>query len=226
MLEEISPDQLWIAGAPLRFYGVEMGTRMSVCRLSGDSLWVHSPLKLDRELRKTLDSLGQVRYVVSPNKLHHLFVDYYAAAYPDARLYASPGLARKRPDLPFHTTLKDRPEPEWGRYLDQTIFRGNTFMEEVVFLHRQSRTLILADLLESAHPDSPPLMRLFGWLFGIYEKPGSPRDMKLLFRDAAAARASLEHILSWDFDRIILAHGHLIETGGKRVLREAYSFLR
>lgn len=120
MLEEIPPDQLWIAGAPLRFYGVEMGTRMSVCRLSGDNLWVHSPLKLDRELRKTLDSLGQVRYVVSPNKLHHLFVDYYAAA----------------------------------------------------------------------------------------------------------ARASLERILSWDFDRIILAHGHLIETNGKRALREAYSFLR
>ena len=110
--------------------------------------------------------------------------------------------------------------------MDQMIFRGNAFVEEVVFLHRQSRTLILADLLESAHPDSPPLMRLFGRLFGIYEKLGPPLDMKLLFRDRAAARASLERVLSWDFDRIILAHGYLIETDGKRVLREAYSFIR
>jgi hypothetical protein len=226
MLEEISPDRMWITKSPLRFYGVEMGTRMSVCRLSDGDLWVHSPLKLDRELRAALDSLGQVRHVVSPNKLHHLFMDYYAVAYPYARIYASPGLARKRPDLPFHATLQDRPEPEWGRYLDQMIFRGNAFMEEVIFLHRQSRTLILADLLESAHPDSPPLMRLFGRLFGIYEKPGPPLDMKLLFRDRAAARASLERVLSWDFDRISLAHGHLIETDGKRILREAYSFIR
>ncbi len=226
MLREVSPDRLWISESPLRFYGIEMGTRMSVCRLSDGDLWVHSPLELDRRLRRTLDSLGQVRYVVSPNKLHHLFMGYYAAAYPDARIYASPGLPKKRPDLPFHATLGDRPEPEWERCLDQTVFRGNAFMEEVVFLHRQSRTLILADLLESAHPDSSPLMRLFGRLFGIYEKPGPPLDMKLLFRDRAAAWASLERVLSWDFDRIILAHGHLVETDGKKVLRKAYSFLR
>lgn len=226
MLEEICPDRLWITKSPLRFYGVEMGMRMSVCRLFDGDLWVHSPLKLDRELRAGLDSLGQVRHVVCPNKLHHLFMEYYAVAYPYARIYASPGLATKRPDLPFHATLQDRSEPEWGRYLDQMIFRGNAFMEEVIFLHLQSRTLILADLLESAHPDSPPLMRLFGRLFNIYEKPGPPLDMKLLFRDRAAARASLERVLTWDFDRIILAHGQLIETDGKRVLREAYSFIR
>lgn len=92
-------------------------------------------------------------------------------------------------------------------------------------MHRESRTLILADLVQSAHPDSPPLTRLVTRLNRTYRKPGPPLPIKLGFRDKRAARASLERVLSWDFERIVLAHGRVIETGGKAVLRNAYSFL-
>lgn len=117
---ELSPDRRWIAEMPLRFYGVEVGARMSVCRLSGeaDGLWVHSPIRLTGELKQELDTLGPVRFVVSPNKLHHLFVADYVAAYPEARIYASPGLPEKRPDLGFHGVLGDTPELGWVRDLD------------------------------------------------------------------------------------------------------------
>ncbi|MHA1538193.1 MAG: hypothetical protein ACTSUD_11610 [Alphaproteobacteria bacterium] len=38
-------------------------------------------------------------------------------------------------------------------------------------------------------------------------------------------RIWLERILGWDFERIVLAHGHLIERGGKAVFAEAMRWL-
>ena len=225
MLKELSPERLWVAEAPLRFYGVEVGARMTVCRLSGGSLWLHSPVRLTEELREDLGRLGPVCFVVAPNKLHHRFVGDYTSAYPEASVYASPGLAEKRPDLPFHGVLGDAPEPGWAEDLDQTVFRGERQLEEVVCFHRASRTLILADLVQSGHPDSPWLTRLATRLNGTYGRPGPPAPVRLGFRNKAAARASLERVLSWDFDKIVLAHGRLVRTGGKAALRDAFSFL-
>src|SRR5919199_6162077 len=165
---------------PLRFYGIEGGTRMSICRLSDDSLWLHSPLKLNEELKGELDWLGAVRFVVSPNKLHPLFIGDYFAAYPETRIYAPPGLPEKRPELPFHSVLGYAPEPGWAEDLGQMVFRGYRFMEEVVFLHRQSHTMILADLLQSAHSDSPRLTRLVARLYGTHRKPRVPPAIKFM----------------------------------------------
>lgn len=81
---------------PLRLFGIELGTRMSVVRLSGEGggLWLHAPVALDRPLRETLDGLGRVRFVVCPNLGHHMFAAGYFAAYPDATVYAALGRYR------------------------------------------------------------------------------------------------------------------------------------
>ncbi len=49
VLETFVNDSLWVAQIPLRTYGLEIGTRMTVCRLSSGDLWVHSPIKPDEE---------------------------------------------------------------------------------------------------------------------------------------------------------------------------------
>ena len=224
-LKEVAPGRLWVAEMPLRFYGVEVGTRMTACRLSDGDLWLHSPVRLTEELREDLGRLGPVRFVVAPNKLHHLSVGDYSSAYPEALLYAAPGLAEKRSDLTFCGVLGDAPEPGWAEDLDQTIFRGERQLGEVAFFHRASRTLILADLVQSGHPESPRLTRLATRLNGTYERPGPPAPVRLGFRDKAAARASAERVLAWDFDRIVVAHGRVVETGGKATFERAYSFL-
>ena len=154
-----------------------------------------------------------------------MFVGEYFAAYPDASFYAAPGLSEKRPDLPFDGVLGDEPEPGWDQDLEQAIFQGERLLREVVFYHQESRTLIITDLAHSADWGSPLLTRLVMRLMGIYERPGVPLHIRVGFRDKAAGRASLERVLCWDFDRIVLAHGLVVETGGKAVLREAYSFL-
>ena len=92
-------ENVWVAEPPLRFGAIELGARMTIIRLDDSSLVLHSPISLTEPLRAELDSIGPVRYVVAPNRFHHLFAAEYAAAYPGSSLYVAPGLQEKRPDL-------------------------------------------------------------------------------------------------------------------------------
>ena len=224
MLTGLHP-QLWTVERPQRFYGLEVGTRMTVIRLTDGSLLLHSPVTLDPELCRALDSLGRVRYAVAPNRVHHLYAGDVARAYPGARLWVGPGLERKRPDLAIAGVLGDEAPPEWRGQVDQVFFRGRPFENEVVFLHRASRTLLLCDLAFNFGPRSHPVTRLLMRLVGSYGRFGPSRLDPLLIRDRRAARASLERILAWDFDRIVVAHGDVLETGGREALRTGYAWL-
>jgi hypothetical protein len=226
MLEVVAPDMLWTVRVPLRFYGIGMGARMTVCRLSDGALWVHSPIGLEPCLGSEIDSLGTVRHVIAPSRLHHLFLTDFLARYPDAGLYGSPALPKKRPDLRFDGILGNTPQPGWAADLDQRLIRSDSLFDEVVFFHRRSRTLIVADLLERADETWPPLSRLIYRLMGLYQRAGPPIDMKLLLslRRRAETRASVDKILSWDFDRLIMSHGALIDSGAKDVVRRAFRF--
>ncbi len=42
-------------------------------------------------------------------------------------------------------------------------------------------------------------------------------------KDKAAVKAGVERILELDFDRITVAHGDVVETGGREALRESFS---
>jgi hypothetical protein len=220
-------DAVWTCWRPLRFHGIAMGTRMTVCRLADGSLFVHSPIAPDDALVAELDALGPVAHVVAPNKLHHLHFAEFAARFPDARTYASPGLPARRPGLHFEVVLGDEPRPGWSRDLDQCAVVGDFFLDEVVFLHRASGTLILTDLCEEGSEEWPLLARVAARVGGIYRKHGPPRDMKWsLRRDKPALRRAVERILSWDFDAMIVSHGRLVESGAKERFARAYAFAR
>lgn len=217
-------DDVWIAEAPLRFHGVPFGTRMTVVRLPDGSLLLHSPIALAAPLREQVDALGPVRHVVSPNKLHHLFLAPALAAYPEARLHLPPGLAAKRPELAGAEELTDVAPAAWAGALEPLVVRGSSVMEEVDFLHRESRTLVVADLCEHFGPASPLLTRLVARVSRMYGRPRMPPDWQWTFRDHARRRASFERLLGWDFDRVILAHGALLTTGAKRVFQREYAW--
>ena len=217
-------DGVWVAQAPLRFYGIPFGTRMTVVRLRSGALWLHSPIRIDAGLERALRDLGEVRFAVSPNKLHHLYLADVQAAFPEVELYAPPGLPRKRPKLRFEGQLSDVPPLGWAGEIDQLVVRGSSVMEEVVFFHRASRTLIVGDLCMYFGPGSPWLTRLVARVGGMYDRPRMPRDWKWTFRRRGATRRSFERLLSWDFERVILAHGRLIEAGARDALRRSYAW--
>ncbi len=219
--------RLWTCWRPLRFAGIAMGTRMTICRFRSGALWVHSPVSPDAALCAAIRALGTVRWIVAPSRLHHLGVPDFARAFPDAALYASPRLPAHRPDIPFRAVLGDQPESDWADELDQARVEDLRWLDEVVFFDRAARTLILTDLCEEGSADWPPFSRIAARLAGIYERHAPPRDIRwMLRRRPAATRRLVERILSWDFDRMVLAHGRLIESGAKEVFRRAYAFAR
>jgi Domain of unknown function (DUF4336) len=218
-------ENLWVAERPQTFYGLPVGTRMTVVRLAGDRLLLHSPVALDTGLRAELDALGRVCFAVAPNRVHHLHAGEVATAYPGARLWVAPGLDRKRPDLRFEAVLGDDAPAEWRDEVAQVFFRGRPYENEVVFFHRASRTLVICDLAFNFGPRTPAPTRVLMKVLRSYGRLGPSTLDPLLIRDRRAARESLERILAWDFDRIIVAHGEVLERGGHEILRRGYSWL-
>jgi len=227
MFEEFAPS-LYVADGPVvSFYGFPYPTRMAVVRLSDGSTWVWSPVALTEELLKLVNDVGPVRHIVSPNKIHHLFLDEWANRSSEALLYAPPGLAQRRPDLRFDAELGDEPVAAWAADIDQVIFRGSLAMEEVAFFHRESRTAIICDLIQR-HPETA----MTGWkgmlmkLDSLVGEHGStPREWRASFLRRSKARAAREKVLSWNPERLLIAHGECAQTNASKVIEEALSWI-
>ncbi len=227
VLTEVDRD-IWIADGPtVPFFGFPYPTRMTVVRLGDGSLWVWSPIQLSEQLTVALNSEGAVRHLVSPNKMHHLYLGQWVEAWPDAKLYASPGLARRRRDLSFDAELGDAADPAWRADIDQVIVHGSIIMDEVVFFHGGSRTAIVADLIQRFDRAA-----LRGWrrtimaLDGLVGVNGStPREWRLSFWNRSAARRAKRKILDWNPERIIIAHGEWVREKGREVLERALAWM-
>jgi len=219
---------LWLAdGDTVSFFTLPYSTRMTIIRLDDGNLWVHSPIRLTEELRTQVTALGHVRWLIAPNHLHHLFVTDWQQAWPDAELWGTQEVQKKRPDLHFSGTLKGTDGP-WREAIDQCLFTGSPAMTECVFLHRSSATLIVTDLIENIHPAQfNPVQRGLARLAGIVApKGGMPLDWRLSFRrHHSEARANLEQILAWQPKRIVMAHGILITDHCDAFLRRAFAWL-
>lgn len=218
-------EDLWVARRPLKLIVGDVGARMTVIRLPDGALLVHSPVALDADTRTALDALGPVRWVLGPCMVHHFHLAGFAAAYPSAALLAAPGLPRKRRDLTFTHVLTDDLELSFGGAIAHHVFAGAPILNEVVLLHRPSRTLVLTDLAFNLPPGARNEARLFHRIVGATGRFGPHRLVRLGIRDRAAAARSLEHVLGWDFDRVIVSHGEVLETGGRSALRDAFAFL-
>ena len=216
---------LWVSDSSLRFLGLEVGTRMTIVRLPGPKLLLHSPISATPDLVREVKALGPVAYLVAPNRLHHLFIGEWQQACPDALLYVAPGLDSKRADLSIEGVLGDEPEPAWEATLDQVFLGGFPFANEVVFFHRPSATLIATDLAFNVGASSPPLTRFVFRLGGTFGRLSPALLERLLVRDRTAFRHALERILEWPFDRVVVAHGEVSEKGGREELVSGYSWL-
>ncbi len=218
-------ENLWVAERPLPLIVGDIGARMTVVRQPSGGLWLHSPIRLDEPTRAALDAIGPVEAVVAPSLMHHLFAGGYPKVYTEAALYGAPKLDRKRADLPFTATLGDEAPALWSSTIEQHVFKGAPAINEVVFFHRPSATLILTDLAFNVPKGKPNGARLFHWLVGATGRFGPHRIVRKTIRDRAAARASVDRMLAWPFDRVIVSHGEVLETGGHAKLEQAFAGL-
>ncbi len=223
MLQELTKD-VFVAEGTVRFLGAGLPTRMTVIRLQGGSLFVHSPIELDG-VEGDLERTGGVRFIIAPSRYHHVSVGSMARAFPDARVFAAPGLREKRRDLRIDSVLTDDAPGEWSGEMDQLIFRALPIFNEVIFFHRASRTLLTTDLVFHFQEVRNPVLRFGLWLNGTYRRFGPSRLIRRLMRDRSKAREDIARILDWDFYRVIMSHGAILETGGREALRSAFAFL-
>lgn len=236
-LKNLAPN-LWIvdqrylgsAAGPAR----RIGSRMTVIKLANGGLFLHSPTKLDDETKQALDSIGEVRSVVAPSRAHHLFVGDYIKEWPSAKLYGPPGLvgdikdirARSgaRPDLKLDAVLGDQPQAEWAADMEQHLFKGAPWLNEVVFFHRPTRTVIFTDLVFNVPADFKDAW-FFYTIVGARGRFGPHRLIRRAIRNRKAARESVARVLEWDFDRVIVTHGDVLESGGHAKFAAAYAYL-
>ncbi len=227
-LEKIA-DNIWIYNGPtVPFYGVPFPTRMTIIRLKNKKVWIHSPEKMNPQLKDEIDKLGEVAYLISPNKLHHLFVEEWIAAYPQAKNYATTGLIKKRSDIKFDKALSDIAENDWKEEIGQVIFKGSLVMEEAVFFHLSSKTIILTDLVENFTPESlTPWQRGLAKFAGILAPNGkAPIDYRATFLlGKQQARESLAVMQSWDVQNVIMSHGECIYGKGGAFLERAFDWV-
>ncbi|MEZ4268764.1 MAG: hypothetical protein R3F39_20605 [Myxococcota bacterium] len=207
-----------VADAPQRFYGVEVGARMTVLELDG-GLLIHSPIAVDPA---TVAHLGKPRWVLAPNKLHHLYVGPWAAAGLEA--WAAPGLPKKRPDLRFQGEITAAAASPFGGDVGLMPLACFGYTNEVALLHRPSRTLVVSDLVFNFPPTAPWLTRAAMRCLCAY--PGCRTSLlERIGMRRSVARSEVETLAQWDFDRLIMAHGEVIETGGQAALRRAFGWL-
>jgi hypothetical protein len=199
---------------------------MTVVRLRSGGLLLHSPAPIDDALAARLAALGPVEAILAPGNFHWFHVAACQERYPRARTFVCPGVEKKRPELRFDALLGDEAPPLWAGELDQVLVQGSRLIREVAFFHRASRTLILVDLLENFSDATPNV----SWVLKLWFRPlrmwnaaaPAPEYWFFGWRDRAAARACLERILAWDFERVVIAHGDLITADARAAVERAW----
>lgn len=228
-------EDVWIVDGPVIRFGMpwpkmRFPTRMTVVRLGTRDLFVHSPTPLVSELRAEIEKIGTPRWIIGPNRIHYWWIPQWRAAFTHADVYLAP---RIKDQAGGHIDFDGLPLDHAGGYPWDgdiaTLPVTGSFLTEVEFFHRPSRTLVLTDLIENFEPDKlgSVVMRWLTWIGGVLDPDGQmPRDMRLTFRrQNPQLRAAVEKMISWHPERIILAHGRWYDRDGAGELRRAFRWL-
>jgi len=222
-------ENIWIVdGKTVPFLTLPFTTRMTIIRLANGDLWLHSPINYSETLASQIARLGTVKYLIAPNHLHHLFIPDWQVAFPDAQTFGTDELIEKRDDIPFDGSLNEQQTFPWQDEIGQVMFTGSRLMEECVFFHNSSRTLIVTDLIENFPKEGfTRVQQLLAKGTGILAPHGKmPIDWRLSFYfSKAKAREHLRTIKAWQPETIVMAHGCMIEQDAQVFLDKSFSWL-
>lgn len=215
------------ADSTLRFPGnIRLPARATMLKLEDGSALLLSPLPRLRDAVDEVKRHGPIRAILAPNLMHNLGLKRAKELFPDAPVFGPPGLEKKDIGVALDGALHDEPDARWAGEVEQHFIRGlKDRVGEVAFFHRASRTLVLTDLcFHLTEVDHFPT-RLVMRLNNAYGRFGPSRLIRSQFADRRALRQSIDHLLAWDPERIVVAHGDVVERDGRAKLEEAFAFL-
>lgn len=223
MLERIAED-VWGHLGSVKIGLGRIPARATILRLADGGLVLHSPLRIDDEVAKEIDALGEVRWLIAPNAYHWLYLRAAKERYAGARVFGPKALRKKLGDFAFE------PLPESGRIdgLDEIEIqqiRGAPAMDEHVVHHARTRSLVVSDLLFNVRECDSFAIRLVMRMMGTWQKTAMSNMWRFLVKDRAAAGESARRALAWEFDRVVVGHGDVIEEGARERSRSALAWM-
>jgi hypothetical protein len=211
-------ENIWLLQFPLKPLGLSIGRNVTVIRLASGKLVVHSTAKFAEADVAAIRSLGEPAWLVDGTLFHDTFAKEGRGAFPDAD-YLAPDAFSELTGV--DTRSVDAVPEEWRPEIEVLRLDGMPKVQEHVFFHRPSRTLIVCDLLFDLGGKSPPWMRFVArYLMRLRQGIGVSAFFQMLIKDRTAFADSIRQVLRWDFDRVIVGHGDVIEAGGKQRLIE------
>ena len=230
-LEQIGDDIWIINGECVSFYGFPYPTRSVIIRLANGKLWIWSPIAISDTLKRQIADLVDVEHLVSPNKIHHLFLGDWLAQYPKATLWGPRSTIDKRSDLPFAPALDDQTPALWSHDIEQIWVRGSLAMDEIIFFHKKSQTLIMADLSE--HFSDRFLrqhwnfwQRSIAQVWGIVEGKGyAPLEWRLSFLNRRHLKRAKARFIELNPINVVMAHGEWQSGNGLSFLQRAFKWV-
>lgn len=217
-------DALWTLTHPFRLGLIELGTRTTVIALGSEELLVHSPGPLTADQLEAVSSLGRVTQVVAPNSMHYLYFESTLRHFPEAQGWVSPALGRRLPRLQGYVSLNSA--PPFTAQLRPLEVQGLGNLGEFVFHHPASSSLIVTDLVFHMLHSPSAFTRLFMRLNGAYGRFGPTRIFRhLVMKERHRLRQSIQELLDLQFQRVVMAHGEVLEQGGKDALARAFAWL-
>jgi hypothetical protein len=221
-LTAVVDDRIWTLDRPLWFAGVRLRSRTTVVRLDDGSLLLHSPAPPTDALSEELRARGVVRWLVVPNRWHHLGAPAAAARFPEAKVVGPASALGRNEALKLHLNFHDAEFGEQVPELEALPLRGVPFWDETVLYHRPTQTLLGADIACCASAQDHWTWRCAARITGCYERVRVPPDARKKIRDKAAAARSIHDMLERPAQRLIVGHGDVIEAGCRDQLARAW----
>lgn len=215
-------DGVWTVNAPFDVLGMPIGHRMTVVRLGGGGLWLHSPVAWSSELDRQLTGLGPIEHWVAPSRTHDLYLDQWFENAPQAATWGAPKLRKPHPEWTFTGWLAEDVDAPWRAEIELLPLEGAPRVGEWMFLHRPSKTAITADALFNLGTETKGLGGLMQRIAGIRGGSGRSRLMRFAVRDEDAWKRSLRRVLEWDFERLVVGHGTPITDDPKGRMAAAW----
>ncbi|MEC4805527.1 MAG: DUF4336 domain-containing protein [Jaaginema sp. PMC 1079.18] len=181
---EVVKDTIWTFDQMQGILYVVVPIRMTVVKLAQGGLLVYAPVAPTPEcvgmLRELEAQHGEVKYIILPTISgleHKVFVGPFARKFKQAQVFVSPNQWSFPVDLPLSwlgfpgkrtqvlpPNSQDAPFGEEFAYeILAKVYLGPGSFEEVAFLHRASRTLLVTDTVVSIPEEPPEIVQLDGF---------------------------------------------------------------
>ena len=188
-------------------------------------------MRITEPISAELSLLGKVAFIIAPNAFHHLYLQDCVQHYPEASVHVASGVEKQYTNLNCQILTAVAP-PQWREELQQLFFTGYATLKlsgsvaanEVVFFHKESKTLLLTDAAFHFVPTSK-LATFFAKLVGVFGVLGPTLAEKLAIKNRQATREALQKVLEWPFETVVMAHGQIVNTQAKEKLKAGYDWL-